>query len=226
MTKNLFGVRGLVFLLSSICIAWFVGSHLFADEKESLQKKANVFLYPKTLTKEDKLKGADSEIEIKSDTTFIWIDLAPDARFGHPTEFIFISAEGTKVVKGSSWPVLNGKDLFRDGKDYQVAFPVKLSGEKKDPPSKTNIFVYPKTLTKEDKLEGANSGIEIKSETTFLWVDLMPDARFGHPTEFIFISSEGTKVIKGSKWPTLNGKDLFRDGKEYKVDLPIKMIQK
>jgi hypothetical protein len=31
------------------------------------------------------------------------------------------------VVKGDWWPVLNGKDLFRDGKKTSMDFPIGLS---------------------------------------------------------------------------------------------------
>src|SRR5262249_19854234 len=94
-------------------------------------KKAHVFVHPHKLTATDRLTDGKTgkAIEIKSETTFIWVDLAPDARFAHGTEYVLISAEGTRVVKGQWWPVLNGKDLFRDGKTTQVEFPIKLSAK-------------------------------------------------------------------------------------------------
>ena len=83
-------------------------------------------------------------------------------------------------------------------------------------PRKVKVFVHPEKLTANDKLTDGESGkaIEIKSETTFIWVDLMPDARFSHPTEYLLVSADGTRVVKGTWWPILNGKPLFRDGKE------------
>jgi hypothetical protein len=81
------------------------------------------------------------------------------------------------------------------------------------PPSKPKVFIYPMKLSSQDQLLDGQTKIEITNETTLVWVDLMPEARFGHPTEYLLISARGTRVVKGDWWPTLNGKDLFRDGK-------------
>jgi len=93
-------------------------------------------------------------------------------------------------------------------------------------PPRANLYVYPDKLTDKDKLtDGTVSPIEIKSETTLIWVDLVPDARFAHPTEYILISPEGSRIVKGSWWPVLNGKALFRDGKSYKADFPVSLCE-
>ena len=93
---------------------------------------------------------------------------------------------------------------------------------------KAQVFVHSEILTERDKLsDGANkTPIEIKGETTLIWVDLMPEARFAHPTEYILISGEGTRIVQGQWWPHLNGKDLFRDGKSSKVEFPITLKRK
>jgi hypothetical protein len=78
------------------------------------------------------------------------------------------------------------------------------------PPSSPKVFVYPGKLTSKDRLFDGSTRIEITGETTLVWVDLMPDARFGHPTEYLLISAGGTRIVQGDWWPTLNGKDLFR----------------
>lgn len=126
--------RLLVAATAAICLAAFGSPHATAaDGKDAPAKKANVFVYPEKLTAKDKLvdgpAGAATEIPIKGETTLIWIDLNPDARFAHATEYVLISAEGTRVVKGGWWPVLNGKPLFRDEKAYQVEFPRKHTGK-------------------------------------------------------------------------------------------------
>src|SRR5262245_60815639 len=97
--------------------------------------------------------------------------------------------------------------------------PLTARQGKNNPPKEAHVYVYPDKLTDKDKLADGNTGrmIDIKAETMLVWVDLMPDARFAHDTEYVLISSEGTRVVKGQWWPTLNGKDLFRDGKTYKV---------
>jgi hypothetical protein len=133
MASHLYGAVGrwAFFALVSICLVCFVGQHLAADEeKETVPPKANVFVYPDKLTEKDRLTdGPGRTIDIRSETTLIWVDLAPDYRFAHPTEYVLISTGGTRVVKGHWWPVLNGKALFRDGKPYKAEFPVKLVGK-------------------------------------------------------------------------------------------------
>ena len=94
--------------------------------------KAQVSVYSKKLTAADRLSfGPDNEqkslISIKGETTLVYIDLAPDARFAHPTQCVLISTEGARVINGSWWLILNGKPLFRDGKTPPVDFPMNLS---------------------------------------------------------------------------------------------------
>jgi hypothetical protein len=91
--------------------------------------------------------------------------------------------------------------------------PEALAGPGDAPPSKPQVFVYPEKLTSQDRLFDGPTEIEITGETTLVWVDLMPEARFGHPTEYLLVSARGTRIVKGDWWPTLNGKDLFRNGK-------------
>lgn len=96
----------------------------------------------------------------------------------------------------------------------------------KGPPIKTKVYVYPKKLTPIDKLsfgpgKDQKETIPIKGETTLIYVDLVPDARFAHGTQCILVSKEGARVINGDWWLILNGEDLFRDGKDFKVDFPI-----
>ncbi len=95
---------------------------------------ANVYVYPRKLTPSDKLSfgpGAAQKktIPIKKESTLVYVDLAPDARFAHPTQCILISADGAQVINGDWWLILNGKPLFRDGKGFKVDFPVHLSGK-------------------------------------------------------------------------------------------------
>jgi len=104
-----------------------------------------------------------------------------------------------------------------------------LAAEKdKEPPSKAKVFVYPQKLTAEDKLsfgpsEEQKETIPIKGESTLVYIDLAPDARFAHATQCVLISTDGAQVYKGDWWLILNGKPLFRGGKEFKVDFPINL---
>jgi hypothetical protein len=118
--------------LVMICVVGLAATQLAAQgDRVGIKSKTNVFVYPEKLTEKDKLTdGAGAkEIEIKSESTLIWIDLSPDARFAHPTQYILISTEGARVVKGQWWPVLNGKALFREAKEDQAEFPIKLTGK-------------------------------------------------------------------------------------------------
>jgi hypothetical protein len=102
--------------------------------------------------------------------------------------------------------------------------------EKKDAlPMRAEVFVYPHKLTVKDRLTDGSSGkpIEIQGETTLIWVDLMPDARFAHATEYVLISASGTRVVRGQWRPVLNGKELFTQStKPYQVDFPVKLTRK
>ena len=79
--------------------------------------------------------------------------------------------------RGGLWAVLAGICLSGQALTAQ---------EKKDgPPNRAHAFVHPGKVTGKDKLTDGTGGktMEIKSETTLIWVDLMPDARFGHDTD-------------------------------------------
>lgn len=101
---------------------------------QAVKKHAQVFIHSQLLGAEDTLltHGKNSKpIELKPNTTLIWVDQHPNVRFGHSTEYILVSPAGTEVVKGSWWPILNGKDLFRDGKTNKVEFPLALNSHHK-----------------------------------------------------------------------------------------------
>src|SRR5262249_16062489 len=103
----------------------------------------------------------------------------------------------------------------------------KAEGKKDGPPVAVEVFVYPEKLTAKDKLsDGTGAALEIKGETTLVWVDLSAGARFGHPTKYVLISADGVRVVEGTWWPVLNGKNLFRDGKPSKLEFPIKLSEK
>ena len=122
-----------VFLAALAAFGFLLAGSLPAARQEGARPKAQVYVYPEKLTAKDKLSfgpGNDQKglIPIKGETTLIYVDLAPDARFAHPTQCILISADGTRVIEGRWWLVLNGKSLFHDGKAVSVNFPVNLSG--------------------------------------------------------------------------------------------------
>lgn len=101
-------------LVAAVALSGFA----VADEKKApVPGVVHVFTHTEKLTLKDTLTDGDkgTPIEITSDTVLIWVDLMPGARFAHDTEYVLISAAGTKVVKGNWWPVLNGRPLFRTG---------------------------------------------------------------------------------------------------------------
>jgi len=74
----------------------------------------NCYFYPYELTPEDTLAdGYKSALfKITAATLLIWVDLAPDSKFPHPTSYVLISATETRVEEGGWWPVLNGKRIL------------------------------------------------------------------------------------------------------------------
>lgn len=120
---------------TAVCFQGALAVQLPTDQLEIRgQKKAMVFIYPKKLTAQDKLSfgpGKDQikTIPIKEETTLLFVDLQPGARFAHNTQCILISSGGTRIIEGNWWLVLNGERLFSDGKNFKVDFPIGLSGK-------------------------------------------------------------------------------------------------
>lgn len=111
--------------------------------------------------------------------------------------------------------------LFATGGSAETASAGPKKAYPRDP---AKVFVYSVPLTEADKLTDGDGGeaIAIKEETTLVWVDLYPNARYSHPTQYLLISPSGTRVIDGSWWPVLNGKPLFRDARTASADVPAK----
>jgi hypothetical protein len=91
--------------------------------------RAVVHVYGEKLVAGDKLTdGPDGRpIRIMGEATLVWVDLAPDARYAHETEYLLITPRGTSVSKGQWWPVLNGKPILRGEKPAEVRFPIELN---------------------------------------------------------------------------------------------------
>jgi hypothetical protein len=90
--------------------------------------RAVVHVYGEKLIAGDKLTdGPDGRpIRIMGEATLVWVDLAPDARYAHDTEYLLITPRGTSISKGQWWPVLNGKPILRNEKPAEIRFPVEL----------------------------------------------------------------------------------------------------
>lgn len=75
-------------------------------------------------------------------------------------------------------------------------------------------YLYPVELKQGDVLSDGKHGpsFKIQSDTLFIWVDLMPDADFAHPTKYIFIRDHDKQPIvvhDGEWWPYLNGQQVL-----------------
>jgi len=76
------------------------------------------------------------------------------------------------------------------------------------------VYVYPVELKKGDVISDGKDGTQykIRSDTLFIWVDLLPGAFFTHPTKYIFIRDNQNKPVKiydGQWWPYLNGQQIL-----------------
>lgn len=59
----------------------------------------------------------------------------------------------------------------------------------------------------EDTIEDATVGTTLSSPHWFVYVDLMPGSRFGHPTRFVLVDAQTGAVTTQDQqcWPTING---------------------
>lgn len=76
------------------------------------------------------------------------------------------------------------------------------------------VYTYPFQLSKQDILiDGpptiGNPPFKLDENSMLTWVDLVPEARFTHPTAYILISGYNTRVEKGGWWPVLNGHKIL-----------------
>lgn len=120
---------GLLTALMARRPAWSADDATNADKVAEVPHKAVVHVYPQELTPRDKLVDGPSgrAIEIRAETTLIWVDLLPDARYAHATQYVLISPRGTRVVDSQWWPELNGKPILRGEPSADVRFPVELT---------------------------------------------------------------------------------------------------
>ena len=91
-------------------------------------KQIKIHIHPNPLMPGDNLTDGEEgkEFEISESTLLIWIDLIPGAKFAHPTTYILISSQETKVEQGRKWPVLNGKKILY-GETNNFTSPIDLN---------------------------------------------------------------------------------------------------
>src|SRR5262249_2601859 len=114
------------------------------------------------------------------ESTLVYVDLAPDARFAHPTQCILISAGGARVIDGNWWLVLNGKPLFRDGKaapsDLQKVNGARLKGMRDALADLEKGFVKQKDYNdRPDSLAWGNFARLLTKECGVVWETVQRD---------------------------------------------------
>ena len=196
-----------------IIILFLFPSTLFCQTRDD---HINVHFYPHALSIHDILQDGSigEKMEIKEDLFLIWVDLFPNMRFTHKTAYIFISKDNVRIKRGNWWPVLNGKTiLYNDNNKYALispfVLPINLVDRYID--DKVIIHVYPHILTSQDRLsDGSRRNMfRIGDNCLLIWIDFMPSAYFAHPTAYVLISKDFTRVEYGNWWPTLNGKTIL-----------------
>ena len=189
----------------------------------------NIHFYPHIITPEDTLQvGPDGKkIDISEDTLLVWVDFYPDMFFVHKTAFILISKKRVRTRRGNMWPVLNGKMILHNelGK-YALVSPFEIPGNGLIE-DRINIHVYPQELNSQDQLtDGPTEKLfKLDDNCLLIWVDLLPGAFFAHPTSYILISKDNTRVVDGIWWPELNGKMILY-GQQNKTGIlsPFKVL--
>ena len=183
----------------------------------------NVHFYPHALSPQDSLQDGPhgKKFNISEDVFLIWVDLFPDMFFAHKTAYIFITKDNVRIKRGNMWPVLNGKMiLYNENNQYALVSPFELNLISMDSyiDDKVIIHVYPHILTSEDRLSDGppENMFRIRDNCLLIWIDFMPRAYFAHPTAYILVSKENTRVEHGDWWPTLNGKTILY-GRQNKI---------
>ncbi|MBN2533669.1 MAG: hypothetical protein JXB88_12295 [Spirochaetales bacterium] len=219
--------RCVFFLIGLLCIVM-----MSAFSQIGYEDYSNVFFYPHELEPMDLLQDGQGgpAIKITGKTVLVWVDIEPEMDFAHPTCYILISSGGIRIEKGKFWPVLNGKTiLMNEISKYAFLSPCSLeSDDASGLVDWIDIYIYPHELTLRDKLVDGLSGDQLKvyPNTLLIWVDLLPGAKFVHPTAYILVSKHGTRVEKGMWWPELNGK-IICYGEKNKIGVvsPFKVMR-
>jgi hypothetical protein len=185
-----------------------------------------VCVFPHELNSNDRLQDGRSGrvLSLPDSTLLVWVDLAPAARFSHPTAYVLISPEGTQVEEGVWWPVLNGRRILQSKPNsISVISPFQV----KSNDSHIEVYFYSELLFADDKLADGLGGTEIPlwSNSFFAWIDMKPGLFFTHPTLYLLIGADKKiRVINGNWWPELNGRTiLYGTRDKYGVLSPFKI---
>ena len=127
--------------------------------------------------------------------------------------------------------VVHGVRVYGEGqgvmeKRFDKESPVGkgIDGAPEVPRAFARVHVYPVPLKATDTLVDGPGGkcIETEANSILVWADLMPSARFAHPTQYVLIAGRKAKVTPGQWWPVLNGqKILYGTAPDYTIHLPF-----
>lgn len=194
-------------------LAFLLPLHLSA---QVLDPTIHVYFHPQIISPDDNLcdgKFGDP-LHISDRTFLIWVDMAPQADYSHLTVYILIADQDIRLWKGNWRPFLNGKPLFETSKGrYAVMSPIEIDSiyRNQPPGHMTRVHIHPQPLHADDVLTDGPSekAMLLEDDTLLIWIDLLPEAYFAHPTAYLLISRNRTRYEKGDWWPQLNGRPIL-----------------
>lgn len=93
--------------------------------------QVEAYAYPTMLTAGDSytvIESGHTKFNVQNDGWLFWVDKAPDARFGHPVDVVFVdAATGAFTLNGGSWwPRVNnemmGSDVYQNFLTYNIYY--------------------------------------------------------------------------------------------------------
>lgn len=104
------------------------GGGKFLDLR-TIRQRIDIYCHPFPLSSKDVLTDGKPSTEVtplkfEPGSILVWVDLQPEARFAHPTAYVFFSKGNTSVVNGSWRPVLNGEAiLYGESEPFSIIRP-------------------------------------------------------------------------------------------------------
>lgn len=163
-----------------------------------------IFIYPALLGPGESVRdGRDGQpVQLAEPTLLVWIDLAPEQRFPHPTCTVLIGESHVEVQAGTWWAMIDDEIRFPGALAAapDVVFPVRLGA--------SLLHMLPGEIRPEDALTDGAHGrlLPIQGRSLVMWLDLAPEEKFEHPTRYIVLGAQIAEVVGGRDRPTLRGR--------------------
>ena len=209
-------------------VAGTIRDRIMDPLRSSILSRVAVYAHAHLLDSRDKLQDGPESAEITLDgpTLLVWVDKDPLSRFTHPTAYILISVAGVRIVDGHWWPVLNGsRILYGKNNSATIVSPYSIPNDEHS--NYILAHFYPEELERGDIVtDGPDNADGVISDRTFLmWVDMVPQAFFAHPTIHILVTADKRIIVRdGSWWPELNGKRvLYGNDGNFSVPFPFRL---